>query len=156
PSVLTRIATMVAGSSAPFSIRAVIFDTSAGPDMAMRNVSVRYGMECSSIGRRGEPSTPAKKERGPRGPRFRRQSACSSALGELERAPRLRLAVLLALDDAGVAGQEAAVLEHAAQFRLEVGERLGEPVAHRAGLAGQPATGHAADDVVLSAAVRDG
>src|ERR1043165_1405395 len=57
-----------------------------------------------------------------------------SALGELERAPRLRLAVLLALDHAAVACQEAAALERAAQIRLEIGQRLGNAVTHCAGL----------------------
>ena len=37
----------------------------------------------------------------------------TSALGELEAATRLALAVLLALDDARIAGEEAAGLEHA-------------------------------------------
>src|SRR6516164_6526019 len=39
-----------------------------------------------------------------------------SALGELEAAPRLHAAVLLALDDAAVAREEAALLERRAQF----------------------------------------
>src|SRR5258708_34644422 len=58
------------------------------------------------------------------------------ALRELEAAPRLRLAVFLALDDATVARQEAAGLEHRAQVRLVIGQRLADAVAHRAGLAG--------------------
>src|SRR5882672_6813832 len=69
-----------------------------------------------------------------------------SALRELERAPRLGLAVFLALDHAAVAGEEAAVLEHAAQLGLEVGQRLGEAVAHRAGLAGQSTARYPAND----------
>src|SRR5216683_8027074 len=73
-----------------------------------------------------------------------------SALGELERPPRLGLAVFLALDHAAVAGQEAAALEYAAQLRLEIRERLGEAVAHRAGLAGQSAARYPAYDVILA------
>src|SRR5260221_10909101 len=72
------------------------------------------------------------------------------ALRELEAAPRLRLAVFLALDDAAVARQEAAGFEHRAQARLVIGQRLADAVAHRAGLAGEAAADHAADDVVLA------
>ena len=54
-----------------------------------------------------------------------------------------------------VAGEEAAALEDAAQFRLEIGERLGEAVAHRAGLSGQAAARNPADHVVLAIAVGD-
>src|SRR5947209_6080184 len=78
-----------------------------------------------------------------------------SALGELERTACLGLAVFLALDHAAVAGEEAAVLEHAAQLGLEIRERLGQAVAHRAGLAGQAAARHPADHVVLAVAVGD-
>src|SRR5215813_8288780 len=44
----------------------------------------------------------------------RRKTCCSRclALRELEAASRLRLAVLLALDHAAVAGEEAALLQH--------------------------------------------
>src|SRR6267378_6447362 len=76
-----------------------------------------------------------------------------SPLRELERPPRLGLAVLLALDHAAVAGQEAAALEDAAQLRLEIRQCLGEAVAHRAGLTGQSAARHPADDVVLAVAI---
>src|SRR5690606_32589628 len=71
------------------------------------------------------------------------------ALGELEAAASLGLAVLLALDGAGVAGQEAALLEHAAQLRLEIGQRLGDAVTHRAGLARETTAGDRAHHVVL-------
>src|SRR4029434_5442425 len=46
------------------------------------------------------------------------------ALRELERLARFRPAVLLALHGAGVAGQEATLLQHAAQIRLEVRQCL--------------------------------
>ena len=55
------------------------------------------------------------------------------ALRELERLARLGAAVLLALDHAGVAGEEAALLEDAPQLRLEIGQRLGDAVTDRAG-----------------------
>src|ERR1044071_5322371 len=76
-----------------------------------------------------------------------------SALRVLERAPRLRLAVLLALDHAAVRGGDPAALERAAQVRLEVGERLGDAVAHRAGLTRKPAARDRAGHVVLAGAV---
>src|SRR5262249_24345556 len=73
-----------------------------------------------------------------------------STLGELERPPRLGLAIFLALDHPAVAAREAAALEHAAQLGLEIRERLGNAVAHRASLAGQPAARYPADDIVLA------
>src|SRR5687768_2462833 len=50
------------------------------------------------------------------------------ALRELERTTCLRTAVLLALDHAAVAGQEATLLQNAAQRGLEVGHGLGNAV----------------------------
>src|ERR1700759_4561706 len=64
------------------------------------------------------------------------------ALRELERPARLGAAVLLALDHARVAGQEAALLENAAQVRLEIGPRLRQAVTYGARLPRQAATGH--------------
>src|SRR5690606_38039362 len=69
------------------------------------------------------------------------------ALRERERAAGLGLAILLALDHTAVAGEEAAPLEHGAQIRFEVGQRLGDTVTHGAGLARQTAARHGADDV---------
>ncbi len=73
-----------------------------------------------------------------------------SALRELEAAASLGPAVLLALDHAAVAGQEAALLQRAAQLRLIIGERAGDAVAQRAGLAGEAAAGDGADHVILA------
>src|SRR3569623_1328692 len=73
----------------------------------------------------------------------------SLALGELERPAGLGLAVLLALDHAAVAGQEAALLEDAAQLGLVVGESLADAMADRTGLAAETAAGDGGDDVVL-------
>src|SRR3954454_3826140 len=72
------------------------------------------------------------------------------ALRELERLARFRPAVLLALHGAGVAGQEAALLQDATQIRLEVRQGLGDAVTHRTRLARQTAAGDRADDVVLA------
>src|ERR1700680_2593671 len=78
----------------------------------------------------------------------------ASALGELEGAASLLAAVFLALDHAGVAGKEAALLERAAQLGLEVGERARAAVAERTGLAGEAAARHGAIHVVGAGAVR--
>jgi hypothetical protein len=76
---------------------------------------------------------------------------------ETKRAARgaagLRLAVLLALDHAAVAGQEAALLQGAAQARLVIGEGLRDAMADGAGLARQAAALNGGDDVVLAVAV---
>src|SRR5262245_40476470 len=79
--------------------------------------------------------------------------SCRLALRELEAAARLGPAVLLTLDYARVAGQEAAALERAAQIGLVGNQRLGEAVTDRARLPRQPATRHGADNVVLAVAV---
>src|SRR3954451_9762448 len=60
------------------------------------------------------------------------------AFGELERTPCFGPAVFLALDHARVAGEKAALFERPAQIRLEVHQRLGQAVTHRARLARQP------------------
>src|SRR5271167_2999111 len=73
-----------------------------------------------------------------------------SALGELEAAAGLGLAVFLAFDDAAVAGQEPLVLEEWPQARLVIGQGLADAVAHRAGLTGEPATLDRADNVELA------
>src|SRR5580692_1126059 len=72
------------------------------------------------------------------------------ALRELERLARFRPAVLLALDGAGVAGEETTLLQYAAQLRLEIGQRLGQAMTHRTGLTGQAAAGDRADHIVLA------
>src|SRR5271156_6682404 len=74
----------------------------------------------------------------------------ASSLGELEAAARLAAAVLLALDDAAVAGQEAALLEDRPEAGLVEGQRLADAVPHRAGLARQPAARHRRGDVELA------
>src|SRR6266702_7381033 len=83
-------------------------------------------------------------------PLSRRMLPKRLTLRELERPAGLGLAVLLALDHAGVAGQEAALLEHGAQLWLEIGERLGDAMTDSTGLAGQTAAGNGADHVVLA------
>src|SRR5262249_30272510 len=79
-----------------------------------------------------------------------------SALGELEAAPRLALAILLALDHAGVTGEKAARLQHRPQFRFVIGQGTTDAMAHRTGLAGKPAADHCAEYVVLIQAVDRG
>src|SRR4029077_21293468 len=72
------------------------------------------------------------------------------ALGELERSPRFGPAVLLALDHARVAGEKAALLERPAQVGLEVHQRFGQAVTHRARLARQSSARNGAGHVVLA------
>src|SRR5580693_8369766 len=74
------------------------------------------------------------------------------ALRELERLARLRTALLLALDHARVAGEETALLQDAAQLRLEIGQRLGQAMTHRTSLPRQAAAGDRTDHVVLAVA----
>src|SRR5579883_1030528 len=72
-----------------------------------------------------------------------------SALRELEGTAGLGLTVLLTLDDAAVAGQEAAGLQRAAQSRLEEGQGARDAVTNGTGLARQAAAGDGGDDVEL-------
>src|SRR3984893_1255020 len=83
-------------------------------------------------------------------PHSRQIFAKQLALRELERLARLGAAVLLALDHARVAGEKAALFQDAAEFRFEIGQRLGDAVTHGARLARQTAAGHGADHVVLA------
>src|SRR5271167_2331570 len=78
-------------------------------------------------------------DRGRRGHRPR-PTACS-ALRELEARAGFPVAVLLALHDAGVAGEEPFLLQRGAQIGLKVGQRLGKSVADRAGLPRKAAAG---------------
>ena len=72
------------------------------------------------------------------------------ALRELEAAAGLGLAVLLALDDARVAGEEAGLLDGGAQRGLEAAQRLGDAVLDRTGLAGKAAADNRGFDVILA------
>src|SRR4051812_11589591 len=92
------------------------------------------------------PATP----RTPSVPKRRRamdRRAARLALAELRALAGLLEAGLLALLDARVARQEAAALELRAEVRVGVGERAGDPVAQRAGLAGHAAAVERRDDV---------
>src|SRR3990167_2688633 len=75
------------------------------------------------------------------------------ALRELEAAAGLGLAVLLTLDDAAVAGQEAVRLHDRAQAGLVVGQGLRQAVTDGAGLARQARAFHGHDDVELTEAI---
>src|SRR3546814_16816993 len=83
-----------------------------------------------SAGIRCEQNEGPAPERGP----FFDTTAVRSALGELEAPARLGAAVLLALHHAGIAGQEAAALQHRPQARLVARQSLGDAVARRARL----------------------
>src|SRR5262249_22331255 len=76
-----------------------------------------------------------------------------SALRELEPATRTGLAVLLTLNLAGVAGEEAGIAEGILERGVVAAERPGEPEANRAGLTHEPAAVHAGDDRELALGV---
>src|SRR5690242_5629593 len=99
--------------------------------------------------------SPPKTKGAPRGALRRDCEAFDLALRELETAARTGAAVLLALDHAAVAGQEAVGLHRAAQRRLELRQRLGDAVAHRARLARQAAARDGGDHVELAVALAD-
>src|SRR5579883_2630664 len=80
---------------------------------------------------------PHKQKRRPLGPPFLYSLCSRLAFGELEAAARLRPAILLALDRARVAGEEAARLQRGAQRRLVIDQGAGNAVTHGAGLAGK-------------------
>src|SRR3954466_11161787 len=98
------------------------------------------------------PKKKAARETGP--PLFLRRSR-GLALRELEAAAGLGAAVLLALNDARIAGQEAFALHGGAKARLVAGERGRDAVAGRARLAGKAAAGNGRDHVILALAVGD-
>src|SRR3954469_22107220 len=93
-------------------------------------------------------------KKGAEAPFFECRDGCASALRELEAAAGFLLAVLLALDDARVAGEESFLLERRAKLGLEVGERLRDAVAHGARLAREAAACDRHDHVELAGAVR--
>src|SRR3954447_18905408 len=78
-----------------------------------------------------------------------------SALRVLRRLAGLLQAVLLALGDAGVAGEEAGLLQGRAVIGLDRGEGTGDRQAQGAGLTADAATLEDADDVVLLALLQD-
>src|SRR4051812_20287444 len=71
-----------------------------------------------------------------------------SALAELRSLAGLVQAGLLALHDAGVAGEEAFALQHRPQLRVRLDERTGDAVTDSAGLAARPTAVHADSHVV--------
>src|ERR1700722_11653584 len=93
--------------------------------IARRSLAFRGGRRCPGHGPSAlrERALPKRPKRGPGIP---------LALGELEARARLAVAVLLALDHARIAGEEAPLLEEWAQVRFEIGQRLGETMTHRA------------------------
>ena len=66
----------------------------------------------------------------------------------------LGLTVLLTLDNARVAGQEATLLQNSAQARFEVGECLGDAVTNRTGLTRLTTTDYVNHDVEASCVIR--
>src|SRR5947209_6422248 len=90
--------------------------------------------------------------------RIRRRVAARPArlpLAELEAAAGFRAAVLLALDDARVAGQEAFPLHRRTQRGLVASQRRRDTVTNGACLTRQTAALHRRLDVILTAAIGD-
>src|SRR6516165_269769 len=76
-------------------------------------------------------------------------------LAELEPTAGAGLAVLLALHHAGVAGEEAGLLQRDAEFRIQEAQRAAEPVPDGAGLTGEPAAHHVHRHVHLADLLED-
>ena len=76
----------------------------------------------------------------------------SLALGELEAAARLGVAVLLALHHAGVTGEKSARLQHWSKAGLVGNQRARNAVPHRSGLSGKATARNRDDDVELAIA----
>src|SRR5215212_703300 len=129
--------------------------TSSSASSRATSPSMTTRTACSASSASAGTSDGAPDEKGRPKPPLVNQSDSRSALRELEAAAGFLLAVLLALDDARVAGQEALLLEGAAQLRLVIGERLREAVAHGAGLAREAAARDRDHDVVLVGPVHE-
>src|SRR6267142_5008152 len=85
-----------------------------------------------------------------------RNGAVKSALGELEAAAGLGFTVLLALDHARIAREEAAALECATQIRLIGQQGLRDTMSNGACLSRQSTARHRANDIELSFAIGGG
>src|SRR6267378_1698258 len=122
----------------------------------------RLRCPASAISLRSPPTSPAPCPAGVRGELVRvliRLGSCAQArqaprgrhlpLGVLRRLAGLLQAVLLALLDPGVPGQEAGLLQRRAVFRVHQGQRPGHAEAQRARLPGDAAAGDPGHDVEL-------
>src|SRR5436853_6894029 len=105
--------------------------------------------------RAANPRTDPRPAGGEREGPTQREGEGQLALGELEAAAGFGFAVFLALDDAAVAGDEAAVLQDRPQAGLLENQRPADAVPHRPGLAGQPAALDRAPHVELAEPVGD-
>src|SRR3954454_14736195 len=148
---LVRPATTAASSISPLA-RGSRPTTATGRDVPSRSASTtaaaRATERASSGGRSavGRPRTPSVPKRRP---------TKRSALRVLRRLAGLLQAVLLALRRAGVAGQEAGLLEGRTVLGLDLDQRAGDGQAQRACLAGHAAALEEADDVVLLGLLQD-
>src|SRR6266566_6188635 len=77
-------------------------------------------------------------------------TSAKSALRVLRRLTGLLQAVLLALLDPGIAGQEACLLQRRAVLRVDLRQRPGDPQPKRTGLAGHAAARDAGDHIELA------
>src|SRR4051794_719078 len=113
------------------------------PDEARARCTTARPRASASSAVSRSPATP----RTPSVPNRRRGMAATLTLGELRALAGLLQAGLLALLHPGVAGEEAAALELAAQVGIGLEQRPGDAVAQGAGLGGHAAAVDAGDDV---------
>src|SRR5205823_5224175 len=101
----------------------------------------------------GSATSGAKQKRRPYGPPFEQKYETRLTFRELEGTASLGPAILLALDGARVAGEEAAGLQRGAQSGLVIHQGAGNTVTHRTGLTRQAAAIDGDDDIELAIAV---
>src|SRR5690606_22178449 len=139
-------ATTAASSISPLA-RGSRPTTATGRRERSRSASTRAADAESATASSGVRSSPLASPRTPSVPN-RRRALKASALAVLRRLAGLLEAVLLALDDARVAGEEAGLLQRRAVLRVGLDERAGDRQAQRTGLAGGAAALEVGVDVV--------
>src|SRR3954447_24552114 len=148
---LVRPATTAASSISPLA-RGSRPTTATGRDVPSRSASTTAAARATERASSGVRSALAR----PRTPSVpKRRPTKRSALRVLRRLAGLLQAVLLALRRAGVAGQEAGLLEGRTVLGLNLDQRAGDGQAQRACLAGHAAALEEADDVVLLGLLQD-
>src|SRR3954452_20078427 len=164
PRRLTRIAaagvgrTPASSASPPAAaIPAASAASSIGPDSRVSRTIRTCGRSASSVAVVARPRAVAssavrKVPASPRTPSVPKSlgavfTPSKSALAELRALTGLLQTGLAALLDPGVAGEEATALEVAAELGVDLGERAGDAVANRPGLAADAAAVDADEDV---------
>src|SRR5215218_8067055 len=172
PSRLTRIAAAGVGSTPPSSasppaaaMPAASAASSIGPDSRVSRTIRTWGRSASREEVTARPKAVAnsalrKVPASPRTPSVPKSlravfTPLPSALAELRLLAGLLQPGLAALLDAGVTGEEAPALEIAAKLGVDLGQRPGDPVTDRAGLAADPTAVDADADVNVALVAGD-